>query len=77
MKKQFYGYVLKLFNVYDSADIHAFYREDEDGCFSFCPSVAFATIKDSADDFREIMDHKDYYLKQFNARDMYPVHIRL
>ena len=77
MNKQFCGYVLKVFNIYDSADIHAYYKEDGDGCLPFCSSVKYATIKDSADDFREMMEHKDYYLKQFNARDMYPVQIRL
>lgn len=60
-------YIYNLYGIKDGK--RAYYRKNGDYCFDFVNSIEFASEL-TEEEVNEIMEHKDWYCKQFNAEGM-------
>lgn len=59
---------VRMNNVYGISGVYAYYRKDGD-CFSFAATEKNATDM-SVEDANKVLEHSDWYCKQFGAESM-------
>lgn len=62
--------VVKMNGLYKMKNCSAFYRKLGIYCFDFVSDASLATVFDDSNDVQNILIHKEYYLKQYNAIEL-------
>ena len=68
-------FLIKIEGLYGSDNLNAYYRKDGD-CFNFCAYKNRATVFTNQDEILKILDHSDWYCKQFGAKTLSIVPLR-
>ena len=68
-------FLIKLEGLYGNEKFNAYYRE-LGYCFDFVNDKKYATAFSNQDKILKILDHADWYCKQYNASSMSVVPLR-
>lgn len=63
---------IKMIGLYGMENQKAYFRKVGDGCFEFCSNKKYASVL-SKEEAKQVLEHKDWYLKQYNAEFVYSI----